>query len=204
LVPQPPFAGDASMFDAKSDTAKVAVRVPGARIEMAAVPIDGWSAVTGLRWLIWAIAIPVALLASARLLLVFFGMPSPVLRVYTGLLMVLVGGVLALLRQDMAAMLAGAGIGSGAVVTPVIVALVAFATAYTINAALSAFVWPEQPVGRVDSLQRAPSILRHFLPFCSMRRQGSGWRPMPSISTCTASVSPPAPPALSSALRHRN
>ncbi|MDB5579321.1 MAG: hypothetical protein JWR80_4497 [Bradyrhizobium sp.] len=163
LVPQPPFAGDASMFDANSDAAKIAVRIPGGRIEMAAVPVDGWSAVTGLRWLIWAIAIPLALLASARLLLVFFGMPSPMLRVYTGLLMVLVGGVLALLRQDLVGMLAVAGISNGAVVTPLLVALIAFATAYTINAALSAFVWPEQPVGRVDSLQRAPSILRHFL-----------------------------------------
>ena len=164
LVPQPPFAGDASIFDAKSDAAKIAVRIPGGRIEMAAVPVDGWSsAVTGLRWLIWAIAIPLALIASARLLLVFFGLPSPMLRVYTGLLMVLVGGVLTMLRQDLVAMLAAAGIGYSALVTPLIVTLIAFAGAYTVNAALSAFVWPEQAKDREDSLQRAPSILRHFL-----------------------------------------
>ncbi len=93
----------------------------------------------------------------------FFGLSAPVLRVCTGLLLVLMCGVLEVLHQDLAAMLGAVGITSNAVVTPAIVMLIAFASAYTINAALSAFVWPEQPAGHIDSLQRAPSILRHFI-----------------------------------------
>ncbi|MEI9804197.1 MAG: mechanosensitive ion channel domain-containing protein [Pseudolabrys sp.] len=162
-MPQPPFTGDAAMFDAASDAAKVAVRIPGGRIEMAAIPVEGWSAVTGMRRLIWAIAIPLALIASGKLLLVFFGLTPAVLRVSTGLVIVLVGIVLDFLRADVAAVLVTIGITSNAVVTAGLVTLIAFAIAYTINAALLAFVWPAQPAGRIDSLQQAPSILRNFV-----------------------------------------
>lgn len=85
------------------------------------------------------------------------------LRVWVGLLVVLGGGVLALLRHDVAAALREFGFQNEAVVAPAIASLIAFASAYTINAALSAFVWPQQPVGHVDSLQRAPAILKHLI-----------------------------------------
>ena len=84
-TPHPPFVGDAAMFAPGSDAAHAAVRMPGGRIEMAAVPIAGWAGAAGLRWLIWIVAIPLALAASGRLLLVFFGLPAPVLRVWIGL-----------------------------------------------------------------------------------------------------------------------
>jgi small-conductance mechanosensitive channel len=162
-APQPPFAGDAALFEAGSKAAKVAVHVPGGEVEMAAIPIEGWSEANNIHWIIWAIAIPLALIAAAKLLLVFFGLTTPILRVFVSLLIVMVGVVLALLRQDVAELLRVTGAPSDALVVPAIVTWIAFASAYTINTALSAFIWPAQSKDRIDSLQRAPSILRHFI-----------------------------------------
>lgn len=162
-TPRAPFDGDAAMFAPGNDAAKVAVLMPGARLEMAAAPILGWSGATGLRWLIWIVAIPLALLASGRLLIVFFELPAQIIRVWVGLLVVLGGLVLALLPQEIDHALDAIGLRDDSFVKPATVTLIAFAFAYTINSALSAFVWPQPAAGHVDSLQRAPSILRHFI-----------------------------------------
>jgi sensor domain CHASE-containing protein len=150
-TPQPPFLGDAALFEPGNNAAQVAVRIPGGRFEMAAIPLVGWSAATGGRWIIWLVAIPLALAASGRLLLVFFGLATPMLRVWLGVLVILGGAILALLREDIAEGLRTFGLQHNEFVTPAIATLIAFAAAYTINAALSAFVWPQQPVGHVDS-----------------------------------------------------
>jgi small-conductance mechanosensitive channel len=72
-------------------------------------------------------------------------------------------GVLALLHDDVAVALQLIGVSNRALVTPIIVALIAFAAAYTINAALSAFVWPQHTAGQADAMQRAPAILRNLV-----------------------------------------
>lgn len=160
--PLPAFVGDEKLFSAGSEAITVAIRIPGSRFEMAAIPAQGWSADANRRWLLWLLAVPLGLVAGAGALIALLRRPAPVVQVWLGVLTTLGGILLLVLREEVAATLRLLGVADSADVRPAIMAFTVFAIAYTINAALVAFVWPAQTDER-DSLHRAPAVLRSMV-----------------------------------------
>jgi small-conductance mechanosensitive channel len=159
--PRPAFEGEDAMFEPGSDAVQTAIRVPGARVEIAAVPLEGWGD-GGRRWLIWAVAIPAALAAATGLLYVFLSLSTAVLKIWLGGLGVLVGLMLTLFQGEIAAALAAAGFGAERVLDPARLTLIALALAFAADSALAAYVWPPRDRSG-DAMTRAPAILRSFV-----------------------------------------
>ncbi len=160
--PRPAFAGDDAMFAAGSDAVQVSIRVPGARIDIAARPVDGWVTASSSRWILWAIALPAAFAAAGGLLMLFVNMRGPQLKIWIGVLLGLSGALLALFSGELTEAVAALGFGLERFVWPAKLTFLALAIAFTINAVLAAYVW-ETPEGGDDQMMRAPAILRSFV-----------------------------------------
>lgn len=162
-APQPAFQGDQKLFDEGSDALVTAVRLPGAQIDIAAVPFEGWSGGADRRWLIWTLAIPFAFASAGGLLFVFARWPEASLRVLVGLAAVAGGNILAYLAPDIESLVRSTGLGVEKAVWPSIVAWIAFSCAYTFNSWLEGHVWKQ--VADAADPQRAPAILRSIVSF---------------------------------------
>lgn len=160
--PRPAFAGDEAMFAPGADTVQASIRVPGARIDIAARPVDGWLAASSGRWILWAVALPAAFAAAGGLLLLFVNMRGPQLRIWVGVLVSLCGALLALFTSELTQGVAALGFGLESFVWPAKMTFIAVTFAFTINAVLAAYVWdtPDEPK---DQMMRAPAILRSFV-----------------------------------------
>lgn len=160
--PRPAFAGDDAKFAPGADTIQAAIRVPGARIEIAARPIDGWVVTSTNRWILWAIALPAAFAAAGGLMLLFFNMRSPQLKIWIGVLMGLGGVLLAIFNAELTQAVSALGLGLESFVWPAKLTFIAMTSAFTVNAFLSAYVW--ESIGDSDEeMMRAPAILRSFV-----------------------------------------
>ena len=158
-VEQAPFFGDANLFKDNSDAAQVSIRLPAARVEMAAFHrrLVGRKRATladlGYRK-------PAGIARSDVSAVVFLRLTVSVLQIWIGLIVASGGLILLLLREGIEKILKSAGIADASFVKPAIVTLTVFAVAYAINAALAVFVWPPVSKDRSDVFQRAPAILR--------------------------------------------
>ncbi len=160
--PRPAFSGDDAMFAADTDAVQASIRVPGARIDIAARPVDGWVTISSSRWILWAIALPAAFAAAGGLLMLFVNMRGPQLKIWIGVLMGLGGALLALFSGELTQAVGALGFGLERFVWPAKMTFLALAIAFTINAVLAAYVW-ETPDGADDQMMRAPAILRSFV-----------------------------------------
>lgn len=160
--PRPAFAGEDAMFAPDADTVQASIRVPGARIDIAARPVDGWVAASSSRWILWAIALPAAFAAAGGLLILFVNMRGPQLKIWIGVLVGLGGALLALFSGELTQAVSALGFGLERFVWPAKMTFLALTLAYTVNAVLAAYVW-ETPEGPQDQMMRAPAILRSFV-----------------------------------------
>lgn len=162
--PRPAFAGDDAMFAPGSDAVQAAIRVPGARIEIAARPIDGWLTTSSSRWILWGIALPAAFAAAAALLLLFVRMRGPQLKIWIGVLVSLFGVLLGTFSPELTAAVSAFGSGLERFVWPATMTFIALMAAFTVNAILTAYVWEAVDADN-SAMMRAPAILRSFVAF---------------------------------------
>jgi small-conductance mechanosensitive channel len=160
--PHPAFAGDDAMFAPGSDSVQTSIRVPGARIDLAARPVDGWAATSSNRWILWSIALPAAFAAAGGLLVMFVKMRGPQLKIWIGVLLGLAGALLAMFNTELTQAVSEIGFGLERFVWPAKLTLIALTSAFTINAVLAAYVW-EASGAPSDQMMRAPAILRSFV-----------------------------------------
>lgn len=160
--PRPAFAGDDAMFAQGADTVQASLRVPGARIDIAARPVDGWLTESSSRWILWAVALPSAFAAAGGLLFLFVNMRGPQLRIWVGVLVGLGGALLAMFTGELTQAVSTLGFGLEHFVWPAKLTFIAVMFAFTINAVLAAYVW-EKPTGPNDQMMQAPAILRSFV-----------------------------------------